>query len=58
MRTAFEFDRYAPLALQVHGVEDLLRIRTLVQGARELDEAVGQGRLPVVDVATMQKLRM
>src|SRR2546427_5280488 len=45
-----ELDRDAALALQVHRVEDLLPHQTLVERARELDEAVGQGRLAVVDV--------
>src|SRR6266478_3724230 len=38
------------LAPQVHRVEDLFSHQTLVERARELDEAVGQGRLAVVDV--------
>src|SRR2546426_8090410 len=45
-----ELDRDAALALQVHRVEDLLPHQTLVERARELDGAVGQGRLAVVDV--------
>ncbi len=45
-----QLDRDAALALQVHGVEHLLSHQALVQGARELDQAVGQGRLPMVDV--------
>src|SRR5207249_11892520 len=45
-----ELDRDAPLALQVHRVEHLLAHQALVQGARELDEAVGEGRFPVVDM--------
>src|SRR5258708_19924518 len=45
-----ELDRDAALALQVHRVEDLFSHQTLVERARELDEAVGQGRLAVVDV--------
>src|SRR5204863_1936152 len=40
----------APLALQVHRVEHLLAHQALVQRARELDEAVGQGRFSVVDM--------
>src|SRR5256885_7525128 len=45
-----ELDRDAPLTLQVHRVEHLLPHQALIQRARELDEAVGQGGLPVVDV--------
>src|SRR2546422_6385128 len=36
--------------LQVHRVEHLLSHQALVQRARELDQAVGQGRLPMVDM--------
>src|SRR2546422_9952427 len=36
--------------LQVHRVEHLPSHQALVQGARELDQAVGQGRLPMVDM--------
>src|SRR6266550_305588 len=45
-----QLDRDAALALQVHRVEHLLSHQALVQGARELDQAVGQGRLPMVDM--------
>ena len=44
-------DRDAPLALQVHGVEVLGPHVTGVDGAGELEDAVGQRGLPVVDVA-------
>jgi len=45
-----ELDRDAALALQVHRVEDLLAHLALLEGAGQLDQAVGQGGLPVVDV--------
>ena len=40
-----------PLALDVHGVEVLLPHETGVDGPGDLQDAVGQGRLAVVDVA-------
>ncbi len=43
-------DRYAPLPLQIHRVEDLLSHVTLADGAGQLEEAIGQGRLPMVDM--------
>ena len=43
-------DRDAPLAFEVHGVEVLRPHVTGVDGAGELEDAVGQGALPVVDV--------
>src|SRR5713226_2623983 len=45
-----ELDRDAALALEIHGVEHLLPHKSLLEGARELDQPVGQGRLAVVDV--------
>src|SRR5256886_8872926 len=45
-----ELDGDAALAFQVHRVEHLLPHQALVQGARELDQPVGQRRFPVVDV--------
>jgi len=45
-----ELDGDAALALQVHGVEHLLAHQPFVERARELDEPVGEGGLPVVDV--------
>src|SRR5437879_13261773 len=45
-----QLDRDAALALQVHRVEHLLSHQALVQRARELDQAVGPGRLPMVDM--------
>ena len=43
-------DRDAALALEVHGVEDLRLHLAGLQGAGELEEAIGQRRLAVVDV--------
>ena len=43
-------DGDAPLALQVHAVEDLRLHLAGLQRAGDLEEAVGQGRLAVVDV--------
>jgi hypothetical protein len=45
-----ELDRDAALALEVERVEHLGLHLTLLQHPRGLDEAVGQGGLPVVDV--------
>ncbi len=39
-----------PLALQVHGIEHLLRHFALAQAAAHLDEAIGDGRFPMIDV--------
>src|SRR2546428_7044819 len=46
-----ELDRDPPLSLQVHRIEHLLAHEALVEGARQLDQPVGQGGLPVVDVS-------
>jgi hypothetical protein len=43
-------DRYAALALELHLVEELRAVLARVDGARHLEDAVGQRRLPVVDV--------
>ena len=43
-------DRDAPLALEVHRVEVLGAHVARVDGAGQLEEAVGERRLPVVDV--------
>ena len=43
-------DRDALLALQIHGVEQLLAHLALGDGVRHLDQAVGQRALAVVDV--------
>jgi hypothetical protein len=45
-----QLDRDATLALEVQGVQDLLAHLALLDGAGLLDEPVGQGGLPVVDV--------
>lgn len=39
-----------PFPLQVHGVQDLVAHLPLGNRPRRLDEAIGQGRLTVVDV--------
>ena len=44
------FDGDAPLALQVHGVEDLVLSFPFAQRTRAFQQAVGQGGLAVVDV--------
>ena len=44
-------DGDAPLPLDVHGVEVLLPHQAGVDGPGDLEDAVGQGRLAVVDVA-------
>jgi hypothetical protein len=43
-------DRDAALALEVHRVEQLARASRAVDRVRHLQDAVGQRRLPVVDV--------
>ena len=43
-------DRDAPLALEVHRVEDLRAHVAVRDGVRELEDPVGQGGFPVVDV--------
>ena len=50
MRTARGLDRDAALALEVHVVEQLLLHLARRDGAGELEKAVGQRRLAVVDV--------
>ena len=49
-RHALRLDRDAALALQVHGVEHLLLHLAGFQAAAQLDEAVGQRGLAVIDV--------
>ena len=44
-------DGDAPLPLDVHGVEVLLPHQAGIDGPGDLEDAVGQGRLAVVDVA-------
>ena len=43
-------DRDALLALEVHRIEDLARHLARVDGVRDLEQAVGQRRLAVIDV--------
>ena len=43
-------DRYPPLPFQIHGVEHLFTHVPLADRAGQLQEAVGQGRLAMVDV--------
>ena len=43
-------DRDPPLALEIHRIEQLLAHVAVGDGVRELENPVGQGRLPVVDV--------
>jgi hypothetical protein len=43
-------DRDPPLPLQIHRVEDLGAHLPLVERSRELEDAIGQGRFPMVDV--------
>ena len=45
------FDRDPPLALNVHGIEHLLLHLTVIKTARDLDQAVGEGGFPMVDVS-------
>ena len=44
------FDGDAALALQVHGVEDLLHHFALRERAGDFEESIGEGGLAVVDV--------
>ena len=44
------FDGYAPLLLDVHRVEHLLVQVSLLDGVRKLEDAIGYGGLPVVDM--------
>jgi hypothetical protein len=43
-------DRDAPLPLEVHRIEVLGPHVAWIHGAAQLEDAVGQGRLPVIDV--------
>src|ERR1700730_1602161 len=45
-----ELDGDAALALEIHAVEDLILHIALADRARELEQAVGQCRFPVIDV--------
>ncbi len=44
------FDRDAPLPLYVHVVEDLIPELAVIHEVGVLDEPIGEGRFPVVDV--------
>jgi hypothetical protein len=43
-------DRYPALTLELHGVEQLRTVVACLHGAGALEDAVGQRRLPMVDV--------
>ena len=43
-------DRDASLALQLHRVEHLRHVRARIDSAGQLEDAIGEGRLAVVDV--------
>ena len=43
-------DRDAALAFQIHGIEELILLFTLVNGPRALEQSIGKGGLTVVDV--------
>ena len=43
-------DRDPPLALEIHRIEQLLAHVAVGDGVRELENPIGQGRFPVVDV--------
>ena len=51
-------DRDPALALEVHRVQQLGHVLARVDRARDLEDAVGQGRLAVVDVGDIEKLRI
>jgi hypothetical protein len=50
-RDGVRLDGDAPLALDVHGVEELIVELPVLHGPAGLDQAVRQGRLAVVDVS-------
>ena len=53
---AFCFDGDATLALEVHGVEHLRGHLALGERAGELEQAIGQGRFPMVNVRDNTKI--
>ena len=55
-RCGLRLDGDAPLALEVHRIEDLRLHLPLGQAPAALDEAVGQGRLAVIDVGDDRKV--
>ena len=44
-------DRDTPLTLDIHTVEDLIAELSILNRAAGLDQAVGQGRFPVIDMS-------
>ena len=44
-------DRDAPLTLEIHAVEDLIAELSIIDRAAGLDQTVGQGRLPMIDMS-------
>src|SRR5438093_747243 len=52
-----ELDRNAALALQVHRVEDLIAHEPFVEGSGELDQPVGERRLPMIDLGAVHPNR-
>ncbi len=55
-RHRMRLDRDAPLALQVHGVEELVLGFAAADGAGAFEQAVGERRLAVVDVGDDAKV--
>ncbi len=55
-RYGMRLDRDAPLALQIHGIEQLILLVALVDCARALEQSIRQGRLPVIDVRDDAKI--
>ena len=51
-----ELDGDAPLPLEVHRVEQLVLHVALVDGTGELEDAVGQSGLPMVDVGDYREI--
>ena len=49
-RDRIALDRNAPLALDIHRVEQLIAKLALRNAATGLDQPIGQGRLPMVDM--------
>ena len=55
-RDGMGLDRDAALALEVHGVEELLLRLALLDRSRDLQKAIGKGRFTVVDVGDDAKV--
>ena len=49
-------DRDPALALEIHGIEQLVLLIALVNGARRLQQTIGKRRLAVVDVRDDTKI--